>query len=132
MRQVVVTKSQRTPNEVDRLQEKIQSLRDGCEHDFRLLRKVKLPESKVKGIFILGSHHGEVDECILRCLHCSQTKSLDLLKTCPWCLEKLKAGQIEGYGSREKYFGQKHLYYSAKRYTCKSCNFIGVTDEWDQ
>jgi len=126
-------------NEVDRLQEKIRDIRQHCRHDFRLFGGVELPKSRVANVYVIHcqesfgqTHDYRVPEVHLHCLLCSETQRLDMKKTCPRCLGAMRQGEYRGAGSREEYFGQKHLYYAARTYHCTQCVFVGVADEWDQ
>ncbi|MFC1595193.1 hypothetical protein ACFL3E_02070 [Patescibacteria group bacterium] len=124
------------------IQSEIRKIQSNCQHDFRLLKNIlrTLRESKVKRVYILFNAEECADETedsialLVKCLKCSKVQYIDSVcnKICPVCLGKMQEGECEGAGSRKKYFDHSHLYYSATRYTCSQCGFIGVADTWDR
>ena len=141
--EVYVPLNRRLPNAVDRLKKqidgletKIAKIQGRCRHDFRLTKRPELTryESKVKGVFIDFNAAGRDGRPTIhfRCLLCSKEVSARISVVCPRCLGKMEEGQCMGAGSREKYFGEPHLYYSVKPSTCRDCGFTVVSDEWDQ
>ncbi len=128
----VVLEAHREPNEVDKLLEKIEQIQSTCEHDFRLLKPVELPESRVKGVF-LGYDAEMKNErrprYTLRCLKCNKEEEFDIFKICPCCLNEMQKGELD---YREKYRGQKHLYFRVRLYECLECKLVVANDEWNQ
>lgn len=127
----------REPNEVDVLELKIKRIRETCEHDFRLVKNLKL-QSILSGI-IVGKLEGPTEvghselEMTLVCLKCSEEKETTIMKTCPRCLGKMiKHPYSLGGGSREKYFGCAYLYFAVALSHCQDCGLRVASDEWDQ
>jgi len=123
--------SGRKPNEVDRLLQLISEIQENCYHDFRLVKKPKLQESKVKGVFIginerRDPHWPEM--MLLRCLNCSKEKQEPVTEMCPRCLGMMT--DTLGLRRREEYFGEPYFHYAAKLRRCIDCDLTLVLDVW--
>ncbi len=128
--------SMRELNEVDKLEERIRTIQENCDHDFRLFNKPKLSKSLVRGVFVgglRGPAQVSCSECMtLVCLKCSEKKVESVIYTCPRCLRSMGEAKCLGAGSREKYFGRSYYYYAAAVARCSNCDFAIAFDEWDQ
>lgn len=135
---VCIPIKERELNEVDKLTAQILRIQEACDHDFRLAKEPKLHESLVKGVFVGHLEQGTLQvqrselEMVLVCLRCSEEKVASIIKTCPQCLCPMKEEWCQGAESREKYFGEEYLYYSATLSRCPNCGFTVASDEWDQ
>ncbi len=137
--EVCIPVEDRVPNWVDTLNLQIKQIRKSCKHDFRLIKRPELQESLVPGVMV-GKTEGPVKvggrsemTMTLVCLHCSEEKETTIMETCPRCLGKMKmAPHNLGAGSREKYFGCDHLYFSIRYSCCQNCGLTIASDEWDQ
>ena len=125
-------------NEVDRLHEQIAQIQENCEHEFSTTKEPALIESLVLGVFV-GKLEGPAKvssspaEFSLFCSKCSEEKRTNIRATCPKCLSSMGGAECLGAGSREKYFGQNHLFYSAAVARCQGeeCLFEVASDQWD-
>lgn len=126
-----------TANEVDRLNARIQEIQENCCHNFQLQEPANLVESLVPGVYVGRTEGltsvGRPDPQIqLVCVECSLSKRTCITVICPQCFGEMGRGYCLGAGSREKYFGQRHLYYAIIEQHCPQCGFIVASDEWDQ
>lgn len=131
---------ERTPNFIDRLlsvserieeetreigrqiREAIEQIRAGCVHDFHLDQRVVLPESEVKGVYILprASRFG------VQCLRCNKPDTFLYREACLHCFGGLALGGLE---DRKKYLGEQQRNFRARLYSCGRCGFTAVADE---
>lgn len=138
-KEVCIPLKNRKPNEVDSLEAKIELIRKNCNHDFRFAEKSDLSESLVKDVFV-GDLASRAEEKVspskfkmtLVCLKCNKTKEAHPFETCPRCLGLMRREYCLGAGSRERYFGNKYLYYSIALSRCPKCGLVIANDEWDQ
>ena len=134
---VCVSIKDRELNRVDILNLQIKRIRENCEHDFRLVRKPEL-QTVLSGV-VVGKLEGPANvrgselAMTLVCLHCSQEEETTIMETCPRCLGKVdKRSYSLGAGSRELYFGCKHLYFAVRLSCCQDCGLTIASDEWNQ
>ena len=139
MHKSVVPLKDRPINEVDEMQAKIARIQDCCEHNFRFLRKPKIRESLVPGVFILSdaqfAAYTQASKHIpspveVKCLSCNKVEYVSVFNVCPECLSKLE--KVGGLRLREEFYGCEHTYYAAQPLICPSCGFKGVKDVWDR
>ncbi len=120
-------------NKVEELLKEIARIQAECKHKWVLASDIVLKESKVKDVYIVGdasrgSSEGKIFE--RKCALCSQKKSASASNVCVRCLHEI--GEGGGLRHREEYFGERHLYFAARRGYCANCGLSVVWDEWDQ
>jgi len=120
-------------NEVDGLLEQVRQIQSVCDHDFRMIERLDLVESKVAGVFIGGV--GLRSEFMsIRCLKCSDRAFVPVYLFCPECQGKMiDRGQVNrrkylGFGSQIVGLG---FLYKARLTQCENCGFRVVTDRLD-
>lgn len=129
---VVVPLRKRIPNRVDVLFAEVHKVQSKCKHDFKLIKPLKLEVSKIANVYIGETQQEDSWEAArftVRCLKCSVEETRRITKTCPRCLGNMKKGQIQ---NRVKYHGERLGYNASRPYSCKSCGFNAVLDEYDQ
>jgi hypothetical protein len=120
-------------NGVEELLKEIARIKAECKHEWVLTGDLVLKESKVKDIYIVGdvSTGSRRDYVILelRCVLCSQEKSVYAHNICTRCLHKIIKGKL---CCRKEYFGEDYPNYSARLGHCVNCGLSVVWDEWVQ
>lgn len=124
--------------EIERLNSSVRIKQMNCEHNFKRTGVFELKSSLVNGVHIALDESDrrktlDSNQFTIVCVNCALEHTCSPLKMCPSCLHPMvKTHEGFGAGSREKYFGEDHLYYSARLYKCVACDFACVADEWDQ
>ncbi|MDP4038595.1 MAG: hypothetical protein Q8P54_01330 [bacterium] len=127
--------TERPVTQVSLLNKQIADIQATCRHDeILLLEPIKLEESLVDGVFIVGNESGVFARITAECFDCNEQWEFSCIEACPRCLRIV--GRYVGEHTTDAtdyyYDHNEWSYYSAVVYHCVNCDFAAVTKEWDQ